>query len=279
MYGPSNFDIRGHLRIRFPEFFQLLGKNSIPWHKVNRAYARQAAVHRERLERTGSTFVIGASFYQIITLTAQGDPEAARNYDYIKLLFLELHESLSEFERKEIKDALYGMLTNVNMDFRNFLGELSVLNLLKRTSYTLLQTERPLIPSEPKGVSIDFHVRNKDKKEYLIEVVNFRLDEDNTKSNDAIEALLQEKIKGKLLATGILRSKAFYLYPVVWGNWEHILRLLAYYQTVKVSFENTIVPLALVPFTTDDGELVHRFGTIDTIFAPPGGIKFSNSGN
>jgi hypothetical protein len=278
MYQSTDFDIERHLRIRFPEFFHLLSNNPIPWRKVNKVYANQAAVYGERLERTGSTFPIEASLYNIIMLTLQGDAEAGRNFDYIKQLFTELQGSLSAYERKEIVPALYGMLTNVNMAFRNFLGELSVLNLLKRQAYTLLKTERPLIPSEPKGIKIDFHLRQeKTKKEYLVEIVNFRLDNDNTASADAITAVLEEKIVGKLLDTGILRSNKFYLYPVVWGNWEYILRLLAYYQTVKPRFTNTTAPLALVPFTTETGELVHIFGTIDTIFVRPGGIKFTTS--
>jgi hypothetical protein len=67
MYQPTDFDLERNLHIRFPEFFRLLSNNPIPWRKVNKVYANQAAVYGERLERTGSTFPIEASLYNIIT--------------------------------------------------------------------------------------------------------------------------------------------------------------------------------------------------------------------
>lgn len=278
MHPAEDFDIEGHLRVRFPEFFRLLGNGSIRWRTVNKVYAGQAAIYHERVGRTGNTFRIEVSLFHIITLAMQGDLEAVRNFDYIKLLFMELNDTLSRQEKREIIPALYGMLTNVNMAFRNFLGELSVLNLYERQGYTLIKTERPLFEDQPNGTKIDFHLRHdQTKKEYLVEIVNFRLDDENTGSEEAIKALLEEKIVGKLLVTGIRKTKKFFLVPVVWGDWEYILRLLAYYQTTKPVFTNTAAPVALVPFTAEDGQLVHIFGTIDTIFVQPGGISFGKA--
>jgi|GEM_PF-6617033 len=277
MRPPEDFDIRRHLQTRFPEFFLLLGKNSINWRTVNKAYARQASKYYERNHRTGKTFRIDPSIYSIITLSMQHDPEANRTFDYMKLLFMELNESLSHNEKKLIVPALYGILTNIDLKFRNFLGELSVLNLLKRQGYTLLETERPLIESEPNGTKIDFHLKNtKTNQEHLVEIVNIKIDDKNTADDETITKLLNAKIVGKLLETGIKRSNKFILMPVVWGNWEYVLRLLAYFQTNNPTFANTITPAALVPFTTETGELVHIFGTIDTIFVQPGGVKFTS---
>jgi hypothetical protein len=268
MASPKDFDIRAHLKTRFPGFFLLLGGNSLDWKSVNSAFAKRGARYKERLERTGETFRIEASLYNIIISSIQGDIEAQRMFGFIKNLFSELVHSTTPSEKKEIKAALYGMLTNVDKDYKNFVGELSVLNMLKRQkNIILLKSEKPLISEEPKGIKIDFHLLHEDtQKEWLVEVVNIHLDDTNTASHDAVDFLLNDKIGGKLIATGIKKSKAFILVPVLWGYWDEIKIVTDYYQNKNPQFENTITPVCFIPFTDPVGEPRYKFGTIDTIF-------------
>jgi hypothetical protein len=264
----KDFDIRGHLKHRFPEFFLLLAENKINWRGVNKAYAKKANEYRERHERIGQTFTIGASIYDIIIHGLRGDVEALRALGYIKGLFNELAASTTTQEKNELSENLYAILTNVDLNYRNFVGELSVLYFLKkRMDLILLQTEKPLFKGEPKGVKIDFHLKHPGtNKEYLFEVINIRVDETNTDTQAHIGELLQSKISCKLLETGIQRSKAFTLIVVLWGNWICIRAVAKYYETAKPQFENTAIPLCFVPFTDSNGENVFKFGTIDTIF-------------
>jgi hypothetical protein len=65
---------------------------------------------------------------------------------------------------------------------------------------TLLETERPLIESEPEEAKIDFHLINQDtQKRWLIEITNFRLNEDDVSSDRDIKNKLRHKIRRKLL--------------------------------------------------------------------------------
>lgn len=268
MINPSDLDIKGRLKVHFPEFFELLDGNDLNWDKVNECFARKGNEYHAKYELTGQTFEIEASLFNVITESLKGKLDAQRLFQYIRNLYAELVDCTTRAERTEITPALYGMLTNVDMKYQNFLGELSVLNLLKRRMpLTLLETERPLISSEPEGTKIDFHFINQDTQEsWLIEIVNLRLDEDNVSSDRSIKNQLRYKIKRKLLKTGINRSKEFMLVPVVWGNWDHILKLVEYYERVKPQFENTITPVCFIPFTDQYNNPVYRFGTIDTIF-------------
>jgi hypothetical protein len=268
MARAQDFDIRYHLKNRFPEFFHLLGENNINWRGVNKSFAKKAAFYQGRFNRSGRTFRIDASLYDIIIYSLRNEPEALRMFGYIKALFAELTLSTTREEKKEIAPALYGLLTNVDYNYRNFLGELSVLNLLKKNmGLLLLKTEKPLFPEEPKGVKIDFHFRQPDtNKEYLVEVVNIRLDETNASTEEETAQVLNEKIPEKLLATGINRSKAFFLAVVLWGDWNRIVSAANYYRTTKPEFENTMMPVCFIPFTDLAGADVFKFGTIDTIF-------------
>jgi len=268
LIDPIKLDIQGKLRRTLPEFFELLDGNELNWDEIHKCFASRGNQYHKKFEETGETFRIEASLYNIITASINGEHDALRMYDFMKALFLNLTAKTTSDEKKYLTDALYGLLTNVDAKYRNHLGELAVLNKLKNEwPVTLLQTERPLILSEPKGPKIDFHLLNRDtKKEWLVEVVNFTVTEENTVSDNKLRTFLKRKIKQKLSDTGIAKSKEFQLSPVVWGNWDKIKILADYYEHYQPKFENTLIPCTFVPFTDSMDQPVYRFGSIDTIF-------------
>jgi hypothetical protein len=268
MFDPRIIDAATHLRIRFPGFFQLSGESPIKWDKVNK---RRIARHEENLakfEKTKKPFSIETSFFNVIDKAHAGDPQAQASFHHIQNLFRQLARATTPEEKKMIRAALYGLLTNTNKNYLNFLGELSALNYLKKKEpLKLIATERPLFPEKPKSTKIDFHFKHeKTQSETLVEIVNIHINKNNSASDEAIKELLHEKIQGKLDATGIHESQAFTLLPIVWGQWKDLQVVASYYKRTSPSFQNTHIPLCFIPCTDENGLRVDVFDAIDKIF-------------
>jgi hypothetical protein len=278
---PAKLNIQGTLRRDLPEFFKLLDNNGLDWTTVHECFANRGNQYHQRHRTTGKTFQIEASIYNVITESLRGEADALRMLGFMKELFINLASKTTLEEKTFLTPALFGLLTNIDAKYRNFLGELAIINRLKNEwPVTILQTERPLILSEPEGPKIDFHLVNRDtQKEWLIEVVNFTMKESNTVSDQKIRTFLKRKINHKLRDTGIKKSKAFILTPVVWGNWDKIKILADYYQRFNPKFENTIIPSTFVPFSDNNGVAVYKFGSLDTIFRNSSVGQFENQSN
>jgi hypothetical protein len=261
-------DLHDFLRKRFPRFFDLLEGRKLDWTRASKAYITAFDKHRARFERTKTPFRIEASLYNIIIEAGNGDKTAIRTFEYIRNLFTRLNELITPEEKQLLQRILFGVVSNIDKKYLNFLGELSVLNYIKQTKpVTLVRTERPVFPDKPKGVSIDFDFRNNlTGLIWPVEVVNLHLDEKNTANDETKERLLNQKIGEKLLVTGIRKTNAFTLAPVVRGTWRQIYALKDYYARRNPTFENTSTPLAFVPFDDEQGNPVYKFGTIDVIF-------------
>jgi len=156
----------------------------------------------------------------------------------------------------------------MDLTYLNFIGELSVLQRLKRTlPIKLIGTEVPLDNTQSDGIKIDFLILNIETgKKDFVEIVNIHLSEKNTSDDEAINNLLHQKIGEKLSKKGFNRVGNFHLVPVLWGQWDEIKPVTEYYSNHKPQFPNTTTPVCFMTFTYQDGIMVHKFGTIDTIF-------------
>lgn len=262
------FDIENRLREFFPVLFELLDNNSIDWNTVNKAFTKKFEYYQQHQAKKETPLRIQASFYNIITDAIKNDKGAVRLIDYIQKLFEELTNLLDREEKTLIKGNIFGMLTNMDLKYLNFLGELSVLHRLKKTlPIKLIATESPLEKGQRDGVKIDFLISNiETNKCHLVEVVNIHLNDKNTLDADAIKNLLHQKIGEKLSKKGLKRVGDIHLIPVLWGQWNDIKQVVDYYSFDKPQFENTTTPVCFMTFTDQKGVMVHKFGTIDTIF-------------
>jgi len=265
----SPFNIQEKLTDYFPILFELLNNNRIDWKMVEKTFAKKYEEYQIKHQKTNSPFRIKASFYNIITASIKKEKGALMLLDYIQKLFEELTDKLDSDEKKEIKSTIFGFLTNIDSNYLNFLGELSVLNQFKtRTNFKLVKTEEKLMTSGSNNSTIDFKFFNPTTNSFeLIEIVNIHLDEKNTSNDERINILLTQKISEKLSKKGMRENPRFFLVPVIWGNWKEIKCIEEYYKKNNPSFQNTGIPVCFVPFTRPDGKLVQRFGTIDTIFS------------
>lgn len=265
----SPFDIQEKLKIYFPILFELLNNNKIDWKIVEKTFFKKYDQYQKKHSKNNSSFQIEASFYSIVTAAIKMEKPAIMLIDYIQKLFEELTDNLDDNEKREIKNTIFCFLTNIDTKYLNFLGELSVLNQFKRrTPFKLVKTEEKLTNIGTSNSTIDFKFFNPTTNDFeFVEIVNIHLNKKNTSSEENINVLLSQKISEKLLKKGIEENPKFFLVPVVWGNWKEIKCIEQYYEKFKPTFQNTGIPVGFVPFTTQEGKLVQRFGTVDTIFS------------
>lgn len=263
----AKYDIKNRLKEYFPIIFDLLGDITLDWKTIEKRFSQKLAEHIKEFDLTGQPIRIQASLFHIIAASKEGKDEAARLLDFITKLFQELITRLDKEEKKLIKKNLFDLLTNIDMKYLNFLGELCVLNQVKRNSkLKLIATEQPLDNNKKDGAKIDFVFYNSESdKKLLVEIVNIHVNENSTEKNEKIEMLLEQKIKGKLNKKGLRANAEFLLIPVVWGPIDSLKRLIQYYETFQPKFTNTSTPVCYITFSDGAGNRVHKFGTIDTI--------------
>lgn len=263
----QEYDIERRLKQYFPIFFELLGSNKVDWKKVTKAFSRKVNEWHQKHGKTGENIRVEASFFNIITAAMQGNELAEGHLNFIRKLFEELINHLDIEERKLIVPALYGVVTNIDRKFWNFIGELCVLNNLKKsTKYRLADVEVPVVPSNPSGTKIDFKFVNLETPAHVfIEIVNVHLNDIEDWPDEKVNNLLHQKIQGKLNSTGIRLNNRFQLMPVFWGQFSDLRRINKFYRDNKISFQNTFEPSCYASFAYPDGKKSHWFGTIDSI--------------
>lgn len=260
-----DLDVVGRLQQYFPVFFELLGDNRLNWKTVEKVLAQK--IEQWKLKAGAGTIRVEASFYNIITSSIEGNPQASAHLDFIRRLFEELIQRLDHEERKLVVPALFGLLSNVDNKFWNFVGELLVLNNFKKQPHlSLISVEVPVDLAKPDGPKIDFQFLSAEKgSTLLIEVVNVHVHGCETWAEEQIKFIVSQKIQHKLNKTGFSVKQNFTLVPVFWGSYNDLTRVNSVYETSGISFQNTLPPTAFVSFTNVDREYVHVFGTLRQI--------------
>jgi len=262
------FDVKNRLKIYIPALFELIEEDSIDWGTIIKNFNKKYNELNKKFEETREPFQTKASFYGIITQAIQGDISALRLFDFINKLFKELTDNLKIDERKLIKKNVFDVLVSQDEKYLNYIGELACLNnVMKTGDYRLLKVEQRLEEDSKESSHIDFTLlNNKTNSEYLVEIVNVHLSDHNTSDNFKIERLLDQKIRSKVLITAKKSVKSFILVPIFWGSHVFIKKVLDFYETTSFNLENVLIPSCYIPFSDPEGNMIHRFGTIDTIF-------------
>ncbi|NOT77194.1 MAG: hypothetical protein HOP08_19900 [Cyclobacteriaceae bacterium] len=250
-----------------PILFELLGNQPLDWLTIGKVTQRSLNKRRERIERTGGGIFVETSLVDVIMGIVLEKPHAKSMYLFIKRLLEELAQHLDDNEKTLIKDNIFGLLTNVDLKYLNHLGELCILNAIKKQlGYKLVATEFPRVTQEKEGSKIDFRFLIDATGSYLlVEVVSLHLPIDKKLDDAAIENILMQKIPTKLKTKGIQQRPDFYLAPILWGRKELIESFIDYYEKVKPTFQNTLIPSCFVAYHYGNDEIIHEFGSIDTI--------------
>jgi hypothetical protein len=101
-----------------------------------------------------------------------GNPQGQRMVTFFRGTLEQLSRCLDSAGRRKIKDTLYNLLIETNLNYLNYIGELSVLNVfLWKGAFRLHAIESPL----GNGNEADFSLEPMNGgKPTLIEVVNIR---------------------------------------------------------------------------------------------------------
>jgi hypothetical protein len=153
------------------------------------------AIYQERKEKyhaNNNYLQVKPNFFDIVTAKLRGDTAAIKFFDFIRKLLEELDMKLNNTEKSLITDTLYSLLISFDNRFLNFLGELLVLNSINGNPKFRLKAVECLIVDNHKA---DFLFEFNNKSLHLLEVVNFHLNEHNTKLDELFERKLTAKIQ------------------------------------------------------------------------------------
>lgn len=166
-----------------------------------------------------------------------------------------------------LSDTFRSLLTNWDLKFLNFIGELSVLNNLLKSGYQLNTLEEEM----PNGKHMDFTIINQNGNKVLVEVRNIHLHEGEDKTDKQLVSKIKRKLTRKVNAKSKngLAGIVFHTVPVIWAPHKVLLRLKALYdQNLNMLHLNVLEPVAYACFTYEN-DYVIKFGSVKTIFDTP----------
>lgn len=262
---PIKYDVQSFLRKYMPEFYSLVEVQSISWSKINKIFARHLNKIKDEYRLTQTPVLKDATFYSIVISKIKQDGKGDGMLDFFNLLFKTLSVQLGQPEKKLIHKTLYNILTEVDKNYLNFIGELAVLSKeLETGKYKLLRIEEKIKPNS--NVSADFHLFDTGSNfELLIEVINIHLEDavltDETVVKNHIGSKITEKINDKFSDT----SRNFILQPVIWTSQLDDLKFLREMYTKINNPINVGVPYVYFTLMDSKKTYEHHFEKVDTI--------------
>jgi hypothetical protein len=235
-----------------------------PWDSINRSFSD--IWRRKIAESDNETFQTEATFFFMLLAAMKGEPLAIGYVDYLNRMCHELSGQLSIEKKKMLGKIIKKIIKVPNLDFLNFVGELSTLNnLLKSNAYELERIESPLKNDN----SIDFHLKDlATQKSILVEVINIQLNDDKVERDpDAINTFLTGRLIKKIAEKEeeLAGTLDFWIVAVLWGSWKSIQIYRDHFRSYPVQISRTIEPLAYVQHSDGRGYYMHQFGRVSTL--------------
>ncbi len=264
----QKFDLENKFFIYLPGMLELINNKTFrprEWKKINTNLEEHINDRRKIITRD-NYLRAETNIYDIIIGVIEGKTSPYSYFQYLQILFKQLTKNLTVEERKKLRPTLYSVLINLDHKYRNFIGELSVLNNIRENNknYRLIRVDKDIIVDEKKA---DFTFENVDTKEIeLIEVVNIHAYE--TPEGFDLKRFVVGKIEDKIRikTSGKSDYRSFKLVPVFWGEIENMKKLNGIFKHEKVELaDNVFEPLSLCSFVGPDFP-VHRFVKISELF-------------
>jgi len=261
------YNVENFLQLQMPNLIKILGDHKISWTSVNGILERHINNVRDEYNLTEKIIKKDANFYSILVERIKGTGKSDGMFDFFNKLFGSLYEILTEKEKIKINKIITSVLTSVNKDYLNFIGELATLNKFMLTNqYELLNIEEPI--HEGNNLTADIFLKNKTtEKEILIEVLNLHLEIKEFKEFSNLEYHLKSKLEKKKKDKGVENSiKVIVIQPVIWTKDEVQLNFVReFYSKTKFEIENVNEPLVYVTFRLKDASFEHHFEYISTV--------------
>ncbi len=268
---PIELDLEQRLGLYMPAMFRLLVDNNLEqwqWDNLNKKFLDTQNKRITSQKTINKPLIIESNLYDLINATFRGNKSAFRFVSYVDILFKHLGNNLLPEEKRMIKDTLYNTLISHDHQFRNYIGELSILNkAVEKRTYSLIGAERDIIAH---GTTADFTLlNNQSGKTELFEVVNIHFNS-SEKLKGRLFRKVKEKIKEKTCKQ--IDYSPFTLIPVLWAEWKILKELEQLYKSGSgVEIEGVNEPLAWCVFEDEKDGIFHRFMPIKQLF-PEGRI-------
>jgi hypothetical protein len=264
-FGTMEFDVKAFLKHHSPEIFEIISETRVDWRKLGENY-------KERYERllaqheTEGVAIYQASIYEILMYASDGRQDALYVQTYFKETIKRLKTILSDQELKFIADNITGVVTNLDMTYLNFIGELGFLVIIKtQTKWILTGTE---IKNEVQK-RIDFEFKTENDRQIKVEIMNIHLTKEINEDNDGINKFLTKRIGDKKTekTKKNLSKVDFLIAPVIWGPHAELRKISNHLKRTPWTIPMTLKPIAFMNFKdTNTGEMFQKFKDLETIF-------------
>ena len=229
--------------------------------KKNKKFALDAYKKKQKFLANNNYLKVETSLYSIISGVIQKEVSAYVKYDFIRTVLKRLITNLPVEQRTLIRKNVYDMLTAFDKDYRNYFGELAVVNQLLEDEYTLVGVEKDKICG---GKTADFTIK-KNGQTRLVVVVNIHFYEPTGDSVQFINKKVSDKLNEK--TNGSEEYEEFTLVPVLWAFPKELFEYHQQYNAGNVQMpENVHEPFAYLSFSDDKEILIHKFTKISRLF-------------
>lgn len=259
----SQVDVKAKLTQHLPSLLQLMGNNPFKWDEVNAIFIEKFTKRYEEYIADNNYLQVEITFYDVITQKLSGNHKYLYLFTYFDNLLIDLNKYLPDKKKSLLSGTFWHLLTNWDLKFLNFIGELSVLNNLLKSGYELEMVEEKM----PNGKRMDFKVKSTTGKMILVEVVNIHLPD----KGDKTDKQLVKSIRRKLVAKVNMKSKkslintVFHLVPVLWGKHQMLLKVKDLYDThLDLQHLNIYEPVAYSCFIYENQYII-KFGSLKTL--------------
>jgi hypothetical protein len=257
--------VKANLEKYLPALIALVDFSDFPWDKIDRMFSKR--IKRRILDSKGETIRVEACVYDIIVAANKGNRTEIGFFDFLNKLFQEMTDTLTQSEKILVRSNAKSMLKTFDTRYRNFVGEMAILNnTIKSGDCRLNGIEHKL----PNGKSVDFKFLQTSKNELLlVEVVNIHLDADRV-VDDAIDIkkFLTNKLAEKMAKNkhGLADDIVVYLVPVLWGGWKEIKVFSDFYKNNQFNIPFVFEPFAYLQYNNRLNYFEHHFKAVSHLF-------------
>jgi hypothetical protein len=267
-----SIEFKERIQYFIPGLFEFIPFESKKWYEFQNGFAEKTRERYDLFIKKGSKpLPVRMSLFDYVCDADNiEENNEYRFLGFVNKVFEEIKMYFSIDEQKKLSNIIEKVLTNFDEQFLNYLGELLLINQVRKNSHELLVNEFPINPDIKKGTTMDFVVRlNESGQAYGMEVLNIQFVREFENDDDLvfhIERKLHEKVIDKS-KNGV--HNKFTLFPVFWCDFKMVNRISRLYKEKRINIDNTYEACVFVndiykEYTT------HRFGLITTFFTSDG---------
>jgi hypothetical protein len=257
------FDVKAFLQHHCPGVFYLV-ETRVDWKNLAKNYKVRYEKLLDEHEKKGVARY-EASFFEILMYASEGRRDAAYISTFINENIDKVKKMMSAKEVSLLADNFSGMVTNLDMKYLNFVGEIGVLVIIKeQLRWTLVDTE--VENSAKKRIDFEFELSNKNKSK--VEILNVHLTKEVSEDDNAIKRFIDKRLLDKINSKTDFNpgNFDFVLARVFWGPVDELKKISSFLKRNVWTVPKTLPPVAFVNFVDSNGGQFQKFKDLATIF-------------